>query len=593
MNYTLLTCVDSRVENATKFYGRFEIGPFAPGQGLTVANALRRSLLSQVSGTSITLLKIEGASHEYEMLSGIRESILDIILNLKEVVLTSDFEIFSPQIGFLNVKGPGKVCARDLKLPSFVHSVDPNQYIATLTADGCLNMKFLICCGKNYITYNPGDFQYLEWLALLEKTKFMPKEIFNLNFALNKSQASFPYKNINFFHQAPIFSTKESVRFTPFFFPFLSYPSLTQHEKESMLKKEQKNSLQFLMVKKRKTFSLFLPLFLYKKYFLNSKNFFKTSFVGETNQEVTSVNPKLDLTTKVLTLSLYEYWKNERSFLNKIINNQQNLFHFSALQNRIKSPFNLYKAKTEDSRKTSKKRFSQFYTYINPKTSLINTNEQDFIKQNTKKENSDDIQQDQNDPSNSLKLSVEELDKNNINFKTGYFPIDAVFMPVNRVNYLIEATDTSDIAKDLVVLEVWTNGSIHPRHAIHKATKSLLELFLPLQQMKRRIPRKKAQNKLSRLLIQKKQKLKRGTQLKKDQIINPFQTSSFDPRILALDIGNLKLSAQLYSLLKQENINTVADLFSKFKKELLVMKGFGPTFIKEMETALMKIGLQN
>jgi DNA-directed RNA polymerase subunit alpha len=75
MDYTLLSCIDSRVESPMKFYGRFELGPL-PGQGLTVANSLRRSLLSQLTGTAIPLVEISGASHEYETLTGVRESVL-------------------------------------------------------------------------------------------------------------------------------------------------------------------------------------------------------------------------------------------------------------------------------------------------------------------------------------------------------------------------------------------------------------------------------------------------------------------------------------------------------------------------------------
>jgi DNA-directed RNA polymerase subunit alpha len=74
MDYTLLSCIDSRVESPMKFYGRS--GTFAPGQGLTVANSLRRSLLSQLTGTAIPLVEISGASHEYETLTGVRESVL-------------------------------------------------------------------------------------------------------------------------------------------------------------------------------------------------------------------------------------------------------------------------------------------------------------------------------------------------------------------------------------------------------------------------------------------------------------------------------------------------------------------------------------
>lgn len=177
--FLLLSCVDSKVEHATKFYAQFELGPFAPGQALTVANALRRSLLSQLSGSAITLVEIQGASNEYEVLNGVRESILDILLNLKQVVLTSDFEVFSPQVGFLNVKGPGVIRAGDLKLPAFLYTIDPNQYITTLSAKGRLNMKFLVCCGKNYITYNLNDAQYLEGVGLLKQAK----PLVNLNFS--------------------------------------------------------------------------------------------------------------------------------------------------------------------------------------------------------------------------------------------------------------------------------------------------------------------------------------------------------------------------------------------------------------------------
>jgi DNA-directed RNA polymerase subunit alpha len=157
-SYTFVSCIDSRVENLTKFYGRFQLGPFAPGQALTVANALRRALLSQLSGISITLLEIQGASNEYEVLKGVRESVLDILLNLKQIVLTSDFENMNPQVGFLAVKGPGVVRSGDLKLPAFIYAVDPNQYIATLSTNGRLNCKFLICSGKNSITYSPSDY---------------------------------------------------------------------------------------------------------------------------------------------------------------------------------------------------------------------------------------------------------------------------------------------------------------------------------------------------------------------------------------------------------------------------------------------------
>lgn len=152
MNYTLLSCIESQKIHSTKFYGHFKIGYFPTGQALTVANTLRRSLLSQLSGTAIICVEIKGASHEYESLPGVRECILDILLNLKQVIFTSDFELFTPQVGFLNIQGPAVIRASDLNLPLFISAVDPTQYIATLTEKGQLTMKVLITCGKNSLT---------------------------------------------------------------------------------------------------------------------------------------------------------------------------------------------------------------------------------------------------------------------------------------------------------------------------------------------------------------------------------------------------------------------------------------------------------
>lgn len=177
MEHFLLSCIESRVENNCSFYGRFQLGPFDLGQGLTVATALRRTLLSELRGLAITSVAIQGASHEYSTLSGVRESVLDILLNLKQVVFArvdSEFETESfknlgnkkllpePQIGFLKVCGPGIVKARDMKLPPLIQCVDPDQYIATLTSNGNLEMKFIISEGKNYIvqTISPAKLSF-------------------------------------------------------------------------------------------------------------------------------------------------------------------------------------------------------------------------------------------------------------------------------------------------------------------------------------------------------------------------------------------------------------------------------------------------
>jgi DNA-directed RNA polymerase subunit alpha len=144
-----VSCKESRMENPRSFYGCFYIGPFYSNQALTVANALRRTLLSEISGIAITSVEIQGVTHEYSTLSGMKESVLDLLLNLKEIVFKNLGSLKKPQLGYLQVKGPGVVRALDLKMPSFIQCVDPNQYITTLTEDGFLNLKFQVEEGKN------------------------------------------------------------------------------------------------------------------------------------------------------------------------------------------------------------------------------------------------------------------------------------------------------------------------------------------------------------------------------------------------------------------------------------------------------------
>ena len=151
MSQFIISSKESRIENNRSFYGCFYLGPFEPSQSITIANTLRRTLLSEIYGLAIVSVTIEGASHEYSSLPGVHESVLDILLNIKEIVLKKTNKFFTPQIGYLKVQGPGVVTASHLRLPPFIQSVDPDQYIATLSHNGCLNIKFIIQYGNKWL----------------------------------------------------------------------------------------------------------------------------------------------------------------------------------------------------------------------------------------------------------------------------------------------------------------------------------------------------------------------------------------------------------------------------------------------------------
>ena len=252
------------------------------------------------------------------------------------------------QVGFLNVKGPGIVRARDLKLPNFIYLVDPNQYIATLTRSGSLSMKCVIACGKNHITHTPGSSLNRNWVALLKK-------------------ASPPFELAK--ERAPGSMNSEE----------------DKEISQSLKLGGQLSKNELLKQSKRKSMPTLLPL--------------------------------------------YEQWKNERSltlnpkgFQTKIIKKIPSTVQSSEVTNLAAKP--------------------------NKKPLLLDT----LVS--------------------------------NKHSKIGYFTIDATFMPVTQVNYLIQSNNNLQSAKDRVILEVWTNGSIHPRHAINKAAQALIQLLLPLQQMK-------------------------------------------------------------------------------------------------------------
>ncbi len=108
----------------------FTLGPLPPGYGMTVGNALRRVLLSSLPGSCITGVKIQGVSHEYSTVKGVKDSVLDIALNLKKLYIQKDNK--EPSTLELNVSKPGVVKGKDVKCPTGIKILNPDQYITTI-----------------------------------------------------------------------------------------------------------------------------------------------------------------------------------------------------------------------------------------------------------------------------------------------------------------------------------------------------------------------------------------------------------------------------------------------------------------------------
>lgn len=138
--------------------GRFEILGCYPGYGTTLGNALRRVLLSSLSGAAITSVKIKGTSHEFSAIPGVLEDVVQIILNLKKIRFQMDGE--ETMKITLNAKGEGKVTAKSIKCPSDIKVVNTDQIIATIT-DKKTELEMEIEVGKG-LGYVPVEQQIRE-----------------------------------------------------------------------------------------------------------------------------------------------------------------------------------------------------------------------------------------------------------------------------------------------------------------------------------------------------------------------------------------------------------------------------------------------
>ena len=509
MKHILLSCVESRIEHNRRFYSRFQLGPFDLGQGLTVGNAFRRTLLSELSGVGITLIEMEGVCHEYSTLPGVRESVLDILLNLKQLVLTSDMTFNTPQVGYLSFTGPGLVQAKHLNLPVSVSCVDPEQPIATLSSNAKLSFKFLVCQGKNYIIQTPVD-----------KFHEYQKQILNSQLIVSSEETTTQI--------SPVVAGSQNERLTARF----------QH---------QLNQLNRL-----KTTS-------FKSYTTAPSNKVGTTS-GETFDVQTTTPPGEYLVEDVMPPKVTT---------------------FDLRENKL-------------TRSTNSKSQSDQTTSISEDTDLKGA------KRVTTSLAGEGVKR---TPSTKRRTSLSQA-----------LPVDTLFMPVKQVNYMIDI-DPAEPNRESVILEVWTNGSIHPRHAIHEAAKQLINLFSPFLQT-HLVPSKvalKAEEFKTNLVSgggkvssneTNEQNLSQTSdsstfketerQFMSSQESGELRQQKLLAAIKTLDIANLDFSLRTFSLLKKEKINTISELVSCFTDQDTnweISNTEKQVVLTEVEMVLCKLGL--
>jgi len=144
-NPSLASVVDHSATSAT-----FVIEPLHTGYGMTLGNSLRRVLLSSISGAAVSAFKIEGVTHEFTTVDGVKEDVVDIMLNLKQV----RFKVYSdePQTVRIEKKTKGAITANDIKTTDQVEVVNPDQLIATLDSSKPFVMDIVVESGRGYRT---------------------------------------------------------------------------------------------------------------------------------------------------------------------------------------------------------------------------------------------------------------------------------------------------------------------------------------------------------------------------------------------------------------------------------------------------------
>ena len=171
MDNLSVKCLKSKRIESGLCHGQFLISSLRPGQGITIGNQLRRVLLNDLGGMAISAVRIAGVTHEFSTIPGVREDILEILLNLKGIIVKSNTK--TPQFGRLKLQGPAVVTADLIQLPSNLEIINLSHYIMTISTSNLIEIEFKFEYGTGYRLASQTFFEKNENYLQLDAI-FMP-----------------------------------------------------------------------------------------------------------------------------------------------------------------------------------------------------------------------------------------------------------------------------------------------------------------------------------------------------------------------------------------------------------------------------------
>ena len=147
-------------ETLSEYRSAFVIEPLEPGFGYTLGNSMRRTLLSSIPGAAVTSIRIDSVLHEFSTVEGVKEDVTEIILNIKNLVVSSEHD--EPITAYLRKQGAGAVTAADIQAPAGVEIHNPELHIATLNDKASFELELTIERGRGYVSSVQNRNEYAE-----------------------------------------------------------------------------------------------------------------------------------------------------------------------------------------------------------------------------------------------------------------------------------------------------------------------------------------------------------------------------------------------------------------------------------------------